>query len=129
MDVLIDQDINQDGFGDIVVGAPGVGNDAGAAYVVFGRETFSSASLQLGSIGSDGSLILTAPSSHGFLGFSVAGTGERHLFTDNFFKDFIILFSYTLAHNVSTKRNSREGGTVIEELQHETKKTRKSDRV
>lgn len=71
------QDINQDGFGDLVVGAPGVGNDAGSVYIVFGSEEYTAASYTLGSIGADGSFILNAPSDNGYGGFSVAGTGKR----------------------------------------------------
>ncbi|CAN0533236.1 unnamed protein product, partial [Ectocarpus sp. 8 AP-2014] len=69
---LSNQDINQDGYEDIVIGAPGVGSDAGSAYVVFGGETFSEASYTLGAIGAEGSYTLTAPSDEGFGGFSVS---------------------------------------------------------
>lgn len=71
------QDINQDGIGDFVVGAPGVGNDAGSAYIIFGSEEYTAASYTLGSIGADDSFILNAPSDNGYGGFSVAGAGER----------------------------------------------------
>lgn len=71
------QDINQDGYGDIVVGAPGVGTDSGAAYVVFGGASFTEASYTLGSIGSDGSYRLIGQSDEGYGGFSVSGAGER----------------------------------------------------
>lgn len=71
----VEQDINQDGYGDIIVGAPGVGSNAGSAYVVFGREVFS-ASYTLGSIGPEGSFVLIAPTDNGYGGFSVGGTGE-----------------------------------------------------
>ncbi|CAM9609391.1 unnamed protein product, partial [Laminaria digitata] len=69
-------DINQDGFGDFVVGAPGVGNDAGSAYIIFGSEEYTAASYTLGSIGADDSFILNAPSDNGYGGFSVAGAGD-----------------------------------------------------
>lgn len=71
------QDINQDGYGDIVVGAPGVGSDAGSAYVVFGHATFSEASYNIGVIGAEGSYRLVAPSDDGYAGYSVAGAGEK----------------------------------------------------
>lgn len=76
-----EQDINQDGFGDFVVGAPGVGNDAGSAYVVFGSGEFTAASYTLASIGADDSFILNAPSGNGYGGFSVSGAGERGPFS------------------------------------------------
>lgn len=71
------QDVNQDGYGDIVVGAPGVGIDAGSAYVVFGAAAFSQASYNVGNIGAEGSFHLVAPSDEGYGGYSVAGAGER----------------------------------------------------
>ncbi|CAB1113932.1 unnamed protein product [Ectocarpus sp. CCAP 1310/34] len=71
-------DINQDGYDDIVIGAPGVGSDAGSAYVVFGGETFPEASYTLGAIDADGSYTLTAPSDEGFGGFSVSGAGDMN---------------------------------------------------
>lgn len=58
-----------------MVGAPGVGNDAGAAYVIFGAETFS-ASYNLGSMGSAESFVLTGASDSSYAGFSVSKTGE-----------------------------------------------------
>lgn len=70
-----DQDINQDGYGDIVVGAPGAGSDSGSACVVFGGATFSEASYTLGDIGAEGSYSLIGPSDDGYGGFSVAGAG------------------------------------------------------
>ena len=73
----VEQDINQDGFEDILVGAPGVGTDAGSAYVVFGGAEFAAASYTLGSLGAADGFVLNAPSDNGYGGFSVAGTGER----------------------------------------------------
>lgn len=70
------QDVNQDGLGDIIVGAPGVGDNTGSAYIVFGSELFSEASYTLGSIGAAGSFVLSAPIEGGYGGFSVAGAGE-----------------------------------------------------
>lgn len=59
------------------MGAPGVGNDAGTVYIMFGSDEYTAASYTLGSIGADGSFILNAPSDNGYGGFSVAGTGKR----------------------------------------------------
>lgn len=74
--IIIDQDLNQDGYGDVVVGAPGVGDDVGAAYILFGGETFAE-SYGLGSLDGDNGFVLTAPSSGGYAGCSVAGIGEH----------------------------------------------------
>lgn len=70
-----------------MIGAPGVGTDAGSAYVVFGGESFTETSYTLGSIGSDGSYSLIAPSDEGYGGFSVSGAGK----TENF--PFMMFFS------------------------------------
>lgn len=71
------QDVNQDGYGDIVVGAPGMGSNSGSAYVVFGGATFSEASYNIETIGAEGSYKLVAPTDEGYGGYSVAGAGER----------------------------------------------------
>lgn len=59
-----------------MIGAPGVGNDVGSAFVVFGGAAFSEGSYTLGAIGAEGSYTLIAPSDDGLGGFSVAGAGE-----------------------------------------------------
>lgn len=59
-----------------MIGAPGVGNDAGSACVVFGGAAFSEASYTFGAIGAEGSYTLIAPSDDGLGGFAVAGAGE-----------------------------------------------------
>jgi hypothetical protein len=57
-------DVNGDGLADIVIGAPKVGNDVGAAYVVFGSSSTSAATLALASL---------TPAS----GFRIDGAGDN----------------------------------------------------
>ncbi|MBX9609200.1 MAG: FG-GAP-like repeat-containing protein [Gammaproteobacteria bacterium] len=73
-------DFNGDGYGDLVIGAPGVdgpaGTDAGAAYVVFGRADGFGSTLGLGALdGSDGFRI-DAEIAGARLGQSVAAAGD-----------------------------------------------------
>lgn len=75
--IIIDQDLNQDGYGDVVVGAPGVGDDVGAAYILFGAERFAD-SYGLGSLDGDNGFVLMASASGGYAGCSVAGIGEHY---------------------------------------------------
>lgn len=70
-----EQDINQDGYGDIVLGAPGVGDDEGAAYVVFGRSVFSY-SYSLGNLTAENGVTLATSTVNGYAGCSVSGAGE-----------------------------------------------------
>jgi hypothetical protein len=50
-------DVNADGMGDIVIGAPGVDGYVGVAYVVFGRPTFPAALDLSGLDGSNGFMV------------------------------------------------------------------------
>ena len=76
-------DVNGDGFGDIIVGAPfspALGTtDAGRAYVVFGQQGGYSSNVLLGSLGSNGFLIsgsTAVTDQNANLGYSVAGVGD-----------------------------------------------------
>jgi hypothetical protein len=70
-------DLNGDGFGDVVIGAPFADNnartDSGSAYVVFGRP--APGSIGLGSLGGHGFRIDGAVANDG-AGWSVAGAGD-----------------------------------------------------
>ncbi|CAN0347241.1 unnamed protein product, partial [Discosporangium mesarthrocarpum] len=68
-------DINQDGFGDLVIGAPGFGDDAGVVYIFFGAESFPQHNY-LGDLDGSNGFVLTGPSSGGLVGFSVDGAGD-----------------------------------------------------
>jgi Putative Ig domain/FG-GAP repeat len=66
-------DVNGDGLGDVLVGAPDRDFGAGAAYVVFGRPT--PANVDLGALGGDGFRINGAAAEDS-AGRSVAGAGD-----------------------------------------------------
>lgn len=70
-------DVNGDGLADVVIGAPfadpGGRNDAGVAYVVFGKTTTST--VQLTALGTGGFVIEGAGVSDN-LGYSVSGAGD-----------------------------------------------------
>jgi hypothetical protein len=60
-------DVNGDGIADLIVGAPGYDSDTGAAYVIFGGQTFGSA-LDLNDVGET------------ILGFKLTGDSELDRF-------------------------------------------------
>ncbi len=75
-------DVNGDGYHDLIIGAPGVqiGNTAntnGAAYIVFGKASGFSPTIDLGSLnGTNGFKISNDSITNGMLGSSVAGAGD-----------------------------------------------------
>jgi hypothetical protein len=73
-------DLNGDGFADIVVGGARVDpnglNDAGTAYVVFGKATGFAATVDFAALnGSDG-FVVTGGAANDFAGFSVSSAGD-----------------------------------------------------
>ena len=73
-------DVNVDGFGDIVIGAPfadpnGV-NNAGESYVVFGKSTGFDAILELSTLDGTNGLVFNGVNENQRTGFSV-GSGKR----------------------------------------------------
>ncbi|WP_168210463.1 VCBS repeat-containing protein [Persicimonas caeni] len=67
-------DINGDGLGDLVVGAPLAAADAGAAYVVYGNSTWTDETFEIGDV----AVHLTPPDSRsaGSLGAAVSPAGD-----------------------------------------------------
>jgi len=69
-------DVNGDGFADLIVGAAGAGaNDAGAAYVIYGRSRFAGALAPTSLTGPTGFKIVGELATDG-LGSSVSGAGD-----------------------------------------------------
>ncbi|MBU1099556.1 MAG: FG-GAP repeat protein [Bacteroidetes bacterium] len=61
-------DVNNDGYDDVIVGAPGYENNKGRAYIYFGSSQ--------GSLNADPDIILTGEYQWEFLGYSVSGAGD-----------------------------------------------------
>ena len=73
-------DVNGDGIGDIVIGAPGpMGNwSMGAAYVVFGSDTGFAANLDLTTLDGTNGFVLRGKAAGDGLGFDVAIAGDAN---------------------------------------------------
>ncbi|MEO1053473.1 MAG: putative Ig domain-containing protein [Bacteroidota bacterium] len=70
-------DINGDGADDILIGAPYTGsNYEGEVYVVFGKTTAFSASLNLSDLDGTNGFIISGIDEDGYLGRSVSGAGD-----------------------------------------------------
>ena len=69
-------DVNGDGYGDILIGAPGTdhnGSYSGSVYVVFGKSTGFSATLDLANLASNAGFRIDGSAA----GRTAAGTGQR----------------------------------------------------
>lgn len=83
-------DVNGDGFADVLVGAVGSdanGVDSGAAYVVFGKASGFSASLDLSNLSSSDGFALSGLAAGNSLGKSVSSAGDLN---NDGFDDLII---------------------------------------
>lgn len=69
-------DVNGDGVDDLIIGAFRANDDAGSAFVVFGRETPFLATLSLGSLNGVNGFRIDGVSMGDFAGRSVAGAGD-----------------------------------------------------
>lgn len=70
-------DVNGDGFGDVIIGAPFYGSYQGASYVVFGKASFSGQSnIDVTSLTGATGFRLTGEADNDQSGFAVAGAGD-----------------------------------------------------
>ena len=69
-------DINGDGVDDVIIGAPFAGNQAGAAYVVFGSRTPFGPSFDLSDLTGANGFRIGAPGATARTGYSVASAGD-----------------------------------------------------
>ena len=69
-------DVNGDGYADLLVGAPGVNGNTGAAYLVFGKASGWGASLALGSLNGSNGVRLNGGAADDAAGRQVAAAGD-----------------------------------------------------
>ncbi|MGB7441040.1 MAG: hypothetical protein WA919_08245 [Coleofasciculaceae cyanobacterium] len=72
-------DINDDGFDDLIIGAPGAdpnGSDSGETYIVFGQASNLSPSLNLSDLNGSNGFILRGVEEDNYSGVSVDGAGD-----------------------------------------------------
>ncbi|HUX78908.1 MAG TPA: hypothetical protein VMW10_04065 [Alphaproteobacteria bacterium] len=71
-------DMNADGLNDVIVGAPGVNNSAGASYVIYGRKGKDVGSISLAHINATQGLIIQGATKLDYSGFSVNFAGDMN---------------------------------------------------
>ena len=69
-------DINGDGYADILIGAPGANDSAGAVYLIFGKNSNFSASLDLLELDGSNGFVVDAPDEDTWFGDSVSTAGD-----------------------------------------------------
>jgi Ca2+-binding RTX toxin-like protein len=69
-------DINGDGFGDVIVGAPGTNTTDGVSYVVFGKASGWSSGIDLSSLNGTSGFKLVGFEFEGYVGGSVSSAGD-----------------------------------------------------
>ena len=79
-------DVNNDGFDDVIIGAPGANSSTGQSYVVFGKSTFAS-SVNLSSLSATDGFTINGITAGDESGFAVSGAGDLD---DDDFDDIII---------------------------------------
>ncbi len=68
-------DVNGDGFGDIVIGAPYANEYAGMSYVIYGKSSFG-ATIGLGSLNGSNGFKISGATANDQVGLSVSGAGD-----------------------------------------------------
>lgn len=69
-------DVNGDGFADVIIGAPGMRSSSGSSYVVFGKGSHFSASIDLSTLDGRNGFRLDGVTAGDGSGFSVASAGD-----------------------------------------------------
>ncbi|MBE9060590.1 FG-GAP repeat protein [cf. Phormidesmis sp. LEGE 11477] len=72
-------DINNDGFDDLIIGAPAVdpnGENSGQSYVVFGSDVDFEAAVELSSLDGSNGFAITGADEHDLSGYSVSDAGD-----------------------------------------------------
>ncbi len=69
-------DVNKDGIDDIIVGAPYVGPNAGAAYVIYGKKGGYWGPINLGDFNATVGFEMLGPAASSYAGASVSGVGD-----------------------------------------------------
>jgi hypothetical protein len=72
-------DINDDGFDDVIIGAPSAdphGNFSGASYVVFGKALFTTSVIELSALNGNDGIVLNGAAGGDYAGKSVSGAGD-----------------------------------------------------
>ena len=87
-------DINGDGYDDLIVGAPGVSYNAGAAFIIYGKSSFS-ANIALSSLDSSTGFRLDGVNTYDEAGYSVSAAGDVN--SDGF--DDLIIGAKSAANN------------------------------
>jgi len=86
-------DVNNDGYADIIVGAPKKSNNRGAAYVIYGNETVEMRNIDLSS--ETGGYMITGSADNDYFGSSVSRAGD----VNNDGYDDIIIGAYGKNNN------------------------------
>ncbi len=99
-------DVNGDGFDDVIVGARYAdpnGDNSGSSYVIFGKASGFSATLDLSNLNGRNGFRLDGVAKHDFLGETVSGAGD---FNGDGFDDLMVTTQ-------SSSPNTSYGGTFI----------------
>ena len=80
-------DLNNDGFDDLLIGAPNAGAGVGAAYVVFGKAALTGGTFTLASLNGTNGFRLSGELDHTDTGADVAGIGD---FNSDGFDDIVV---------------------------------------
>ncbi|SEF90131.1 integrin alpha [Nitrosomonas ureae] len=69
-------DVNGDGFGDVIIGAGGVGNSVNSSYVVFGQASGFDATMNLSGLDGSNGFRLDGEAANDYSGCSVSSAGD-----------------------------------------------------